>query len=442
MSVDLILRRIAKEGDVSKMKKFLRSQENKHELLNSSQDERGWSTLIIASFSGNGKMVDFLIEEKCEVGTSSNNGWTALIAASAAGHTDIVQRLLQENIDIDVADVANGDTALMHAVLSGHTEIVEILLKHESNPCIKNKEGSTPLICTSIYGNIEIFQMLLECGPPNLIHLTDEDNDTVLIKASQNGHKDITSFILKNIHIHNININHRNNHGWTALILACWNNHIHVAQLLLLQVKVDVNIQDYNGRTALIKAIQNNNKDIVQLLLQREVSLDIRDQDGYSALAWSIQQKDYHMTNLLLQAGAYVDILDKGRWSPLIRAAFTGQSNIVRLLLSYGASINYQDSDGFSALHVACKYDKMTAAIELISLGAKVEDMLTSKGKTPLDMIQSKKSLKIIKKEIIFQSRRFALYLSIIAKTNANTTIFWKLRSFDMDSWRNMMSYI
>jgi len=69
---------------------------------------------------------------------------TALIEASSRGCNSIVEFLLNNNCDLNKADV-DGVTALQAASQAGHVETVESLLNSGASPHVKDTDGSTPL---------------------------------------------------------------------------------------------------------------------------------------------------------------------------------------------------------------------------------------------------------------------------------------------------------
>ena len=73
-----------------------------------------------------------------------------------------------------------------------------------------------------------------------------------LMSASQNGHYRVVELLLKE----NVNPNHQEEDGWTALILASKNGHHQVVELLL-KGNANPNLQTQNGVTALMIAKHN-----------------------------------------------------------------------------------------------------------------------------------------------------------------------------------------
>jgi E3 ubiquitin-protein ligase mind-bomb len=66
--------------------------------------------------------------------------------------------------------------------------------------------------------------------------------------------------------------------------LACLNNHIDVAQLLLDSSHVNINLQNLNLQTALHLAVERQHFHIVKLLVNKQCNLNMQDKDGDTPL--------------------------------------------------------------------------------------------------------------------------------------------------------------
>ena len=71
--------------------------------------------------------------------------------------------------------------------------------------------------------------------------------------------------------------------GETALHLAAESGHAETAKMLL-DAKLDGNLQDENGWTALHQAAQNGHPRVVKVLLDAKVDVTIKDREGRRAL--------------------------------------------------------------------------------------------------------------------------------------------------------------
>ena len=75
---------------------------------------------------------------------------------------------------------------------------------------------------------------------------------------------------------------------------------------IFIEHKVDVNVQDENGFTALMFASVLNRKEIVQLLLQNGADMSLRSKSGYYALLYAIISEAKDAVKVLEDAGATI----------------------------------------------------------------------------------------------------------------------------------------
>ena len=111
-----------------------------------------------------------------------------------------------------------------------------------------------------------------------------------------------------------------------------------------------VEVQDFDGRRAIIYAALVGSTDIVEILIRQSALLDHRDKLGNCALYYAASRGDADVSEALIQAGAKMDISNRQGVTPLIIAAKLGHQHIVQLLLEKGANANLRDYTGRSAL--------------------------------------------------------------------------------------------
>ena len=102
----------------------------------------------------------------------------------------------------------------------------------------------------------------------------------------------------------------------TALMTVCLLGHVKKAQELIKQ-GVDCHFQDQEGNTALIEAVQSNNRKLVELILQLDPEINQVNKFNETALIIAIKQKSptEDIITLLLTAGAEPEMLDNNKKS-------------------------------------------------------------------------------------------------------------------------------
>ena len=71
---------------------------------------------------------------------------------------------------------------------------------------------------------------------------------------------------------------------------------------MFLDRDVEIDFQDYEGRTALFDAAENGNSEVVELLLERGARADLTDHDGRTPNSIADRDTGYNKVLKLLQA--------------------------------------------------------------------------------------------------------------------------------------------
>jgi ankyrin repeat protein len=111
---------------------------------------------------------------------------------------------------------------------------------------------------------------------------------------------------------------------------------------------------DENGRTALMLAAFNGHTEIAELLLESGAKIDVRDGIKRTALMYAASGPNVVTVAMLVKRGAGVNLTDgEQNWTPLMFAAAEGHTEVARILLGAGADPNAIDSDGDTSLMFA-----------------------------------------------------------------------------------------
>lgn len=161
-------------------------------------------------------------------------------------------------------DVCISEHAFRDAVQDQNLVIMEILLKHMDvmSFSMKGLEEAFQVACRD--GNEGIARLL----PGRFVDVNTRDQDgwTALIYASQNGHETVVKLLLDS----HADINTQSYDGATALIYASCGGHAAVVKLLL-EAHADINARDDEGFTALMFAREKGHEEVVKLLLSAEI---------------------------------------------------------------------------------------------------------------------------------------------------------------------------
>lgn len=323
---------------------------------------------------------------------SDTEGWTALRSAAWGGHVEAVRLLLEATVEVDGYD-AEGRTALRAAAWGGHEEILLTLLDHGAQVDKVDREGRTPLIAATFMGHREAVEILLDAGAE--ADLADGDGRTALSVAAQcvpsggRGYGEVVSLLLER----GSDPAHRDRDGMTPLLLAAYEGHDEVLELLLeAGADVDetagsqpsavatvtpllaaasmghasavnrvlfwgaaVDTIDGEGRTALCLAAARGSVEVVRALLDRGLDENHKDDLGWTPLHAAACEGHRTVCAALTERGsmARVGELDVEGRTPLILAAQEGHCSTVRLLLDRRSPIDQRGYDGHSALSAA-----------------------------------------------------------------------------------------
>jgi len=190
-----------------------------------------------------------------------------LLLAIQRGDREATLKLLQEGADINVRDVQGRTTPVMIATYQHNTEMVRELIQAGADINIRDNNKENPLLHAGAQGWLDILRLAIEAHADT--SLTNRFGGISIIPASERGHVEVVRELLTRT---DINVNHINNLGWTALLEAIMLSdggqaHQHIVQLLI-DHGTDVNLPDKDGVTPLQHARKRGFTEIERKLLQ------------------------------------------------------------------------------------------------------------------------------------------------------------------------------
>ena len=184
----------------------------------------------------------------------------------------------------------------------------------------------------------------------------------------------------------NADINARDPQGKTALFRAVENENLGVLTLLLDR-GADTNVRSDNGYSLLHVAAMNQQRvDIMELLLTRYADVNILTENGESLVHVAAEHLNPVMLDYLVDSGARVDIADHEGITPLLYAASRGRLETASALVKRGANLDLTDHLGKTTLHFALDPPFAPPRLDVIELLLRKQSVNArdSKGRTPL----------------------------------------------------------
>lgn len=159
----------------------------------------------------------------------------------------------------------------------------------------------------------------------------------------------------------------------------------------------------------LMKSIDDNNQEAVQIFLSCGVDLEVRDERNWTPLMAAAFNGNLEFAQLLIKCGARVTTRDKNGYTPLHWAAYNGHVDVIKLLIEKGAEPNNPSQFGWTALMQAATRGHQLACAYLIFRGADV-NATSSDGWTSLHKASNNGHIEVVKLLLDKGANRFAKY--------------------------------
>lgn len=120
------------------------------------------------------------------------NGNTPLIMATISGNKKMVHYLVSRGADVNLCDFF-GNNSLHYAAQCNYPEIAEILIKNGTNVNAKNNYGKSPIFFSMVKNNNIVIELLVTNGAD--VNAKDNKGNTPLKLAKNNSYTDIANFL-------------------------------------------------------------------------------------------------------------------------------------------------------------------------------------------------------------------------------------------------------
>jgi ankyrin repeat protein len=385
-------------GDVAEAKRLLRAGADVK-----ITSKYGATAMGLAAETGNTEMIRVLLEVGADPDSPNPDGMTALQAVARTGNVDAAEALLRAGAAVDAKEKFGGQTALMWASARRHPEMMRLLIakgadvnaastdrnyqRHvtaEGRPKSLDSGGLTPLLYAARENCSACAMVLLENRAD--IDLPDPDGVSPLLVAIMNANWDLARQFIEA----GADVNHWDIYGETPLTTAIDlrnridGGHASIDPLnkatglaivkLLLERGANPNMQFFfkpanvrgamttRGVTPLIRAVFNNDSEVVKLLLEKGADATIYTADRQTPIHAAIagrapEPQAIELIKLLQKAGTDVNVIALVNHPEEIRggtalhyAVRKREKEVIKLLVSFGVDMNAVDQDGLTAL--------------------------------------------------------------------------------------------
>uniref|UniRef100_A0A6G3MHE0 26S proteasome non-ATPase regulatory subunit 10 (Trinotate prediction) n=1 Tax=Henneguya salminicola TaxID=69463 RepID=A0A6G3MHE0_HENSL len=157
----------------------------------------------------------------------------------------------------------------------------------------------------------------------------------------------------------------------TCLHWACSSGQIEVANWLIDECNVDIDVQDDCGWLPLHVCASAGRTQLVEKLLERGAKTDQLNDNGCTPLHYACSKGHVRIVEILLENGAINNFEDaKVKETPLHRAAAKGFLSIVKLLVENKADVNAKDAYGDPPIVRAAESEEDEIVLYLAEKGA------------------------------------------------------------------------
>ena len=309
------------------------------------------------------QVITLLIASGLDVNTPDKNGDSVLRKLVKQKNYDGIAFLIKCGVDINAKDL-EGKTVLHHELLKGNENLkmIDFLIKNGASVEIEDNFGKAPyeyLIDIILMQRNEKRQDV-----HNFIHYIEDENYEILFKkfltykpdlekTKENGrnllfdvirHNDFE--LLKILFAYGMDPNTVGDDGKTPLAVIIEEG-MQLKDILLrdkflerlvflLKFRVNVDIQDNDGRTVIHKAVIANDVIVLEKLLTKKADLNIKDRQGRTALHHVQRHGNYKIARWLIAAGADMNLPDASGFTLLNYAAIFGHVKLVAALVASG----------------------------------------------------------------------------------------------------------
>lgn len=300
------------------------------------------------------------------------------------GHEEAIEFLQRRKISIDVDEQSLGATRLfLHAGLGDNgLDVAKALLKYGANPSFKSRAGLPVLSLAVRQGGDRLAEVLLEAGADVMAR-----NSAGVLPydlAVIYGRNKLALCLIDAMNLRAPEIDKQDLEGQTALMRAVMSADLMVVKQLL-SAGAGLDRRDLQGDTPLSYAVTNDLVEIA-LVLRAAGAEELAVPVGSPSLVDAARLGALGTILALLDSGVTIEEVDGDGETALTAAG--AHPGVLKVLAKYGANLKHKNVSGNTAYMIASASDRSLIMKVLADLGASVESPAEADGSTMKSILQ------------------------------------------------------
>ncbi|KAF5296332.1 hypothetical protein FQA39_LY12549 [Lamprigera yunnana] len=312
------------------------------------KDTWGEYALHLAVKKGFDEIISVILDSGFDINRKNNDGHTALWLAVQSGDMEVVELLISKGA------CTNNDYYAHLAIENRYFELAMKFLPDMSQVCVKNTDGNT-LLHLSLMSECCFFSKLLLNEAISRNYLDDEFN--YMHYAAKLGNNDVLNSLLE----YGFDINEKDDYGENPLTAALSHNNFATARFLLSK-GADPNM-DENDYFSVCYCAENAENDLLLIMIQQGANLNLQNSQGVTPLMSAIEKERYFTVKLLLENGADANLIDnQGKTALRYAVDCYSKTNTLETIILKTTNINICAHDDKSPLISALENSKVEFA--------------------------------------------------------------------------------
>lgn len=270
--------------------------------------------MCAVAHGGSTRIVKFFFEQgvdptKNGEEVDDEGSFDPILIAIKVGRPEIVLALLDGGMNVN--RIIENETALSAAICGKDALLAAQLLDRGADVNLqKSTTGTTPLLEAINVGMISMVKLLLERQADPSQHGTVNRNQPKfpLLLAAEKGYLEIGQVLLK----HGATVDQQDDEGFSALHGAAGHSQDEFIKMLIEEFYADPSVRLINGSMPIHTAAARGNSQSIDMFLNVGIDINVTNHDGRTALHWAAEKCQWDHVKLLVEKGARTDLKADG----------------------------------------------------------------------------------------------------------------------------------